>query len=332
MGSISGKNGIIRFKELPIEKDDIELVSYVMKSKSLGMGHTVATLEEEFADFVGVKYAVALNSCTNSIFLALYYCRHYSNKKSLVKIPSMMVPLVANEIIHTEYTPYFTGDTEWVGHAYYLGGVEIIDSAHEVKKRDPSDFDRHTVCYSFYPTKPICSADGGIICTNNKDEAEWYKKARYFGRDNGDSITKNSWEYGIEFPGWKMHMSDIQAAIALNQLRKFPYTDAKMTKIREMYNSQFYLENTSNYLYRISVESRDEFIRWMYQMGIECGVHFYPLHMMEIFSKYGHDDMTEVETAYKSTVSLPFHIYLTDDNIEYIVEKVSEWEHIGVYV
>ena len=311
---------MIRFKELPIDYTDTQAVISVMGAKSLGMGKTVAQLEEEFASYIGSKYAVAFNSCTNALFLALH-----QEEPTTVSIPSMMVALVANEIIHTGHNIHFTDDCDWVGHSYHLLGTNIIDSAHEVEPLPKSVFDTHQVCYSFYPTKPVCGADGGIICTNDKDKAEWYKKARFFGRDNGDSIAKNSWEYGFEFAGWKMNMSDIQAAIVLNRLRQYPGTMAKMIEIREKYNTILGKNNSSNYLYRIDVQQRDNFIDYMKTAGIECGVHFYPLHMVDMYKKYGQDSMVSVEERYSTTVSLPFHIFLSDREIEYICDKVEGW-------
>jgi len=323
MGAIGDKK-LIRFKVLPVGEDDANAAREVILKKSLGMGSMVQRLEEEFADYIGCKHAVAVGSCTNSLFLTL------QNKNvQTVAIPSMMVPLVANEIIHSNMTPYFTTDTEWVGHAYEMIGTDVIDSAHEVIP-NKWDFDLYTVCYSFYPTKPIGGADGGMICTNDDSMAKWYKQARSFGRDSGDTIVKNSWEYGIEFPGWRMYMNDVQAAIAYTQLKRHPEINLRMTEIREKYNGIFGLHNTSNYLYRIEADSRDEFIKYMYRNGIECGVHFYPLHMMDAFRRYPGDDMTEVEIAYRRTVSLPFHIYLTDEEIRYISDKALEWEQHGM--
>ena len=332
MGRTSKK---IRFKELPVGIADIKAVADVIRSKSLGMGQTVNELEEEFADYVGAKYAVALNSCTNSLFLTLM-----GQPVDHVGIPSMMVPLVANEIIHAGKRPYFVDNTNWVGSAYRLKNTNIVDSAHQVAKVGEWFFDHYVVCYSFYPTKPIGGADGGMICTNSEEEANWYRKARFFGRNEGDSLTKNSWEYGIEFPGWKMNMSDVQAAIVLTQLRKHPSNDGTMGQIRDSYNEILGLDNKSKYLYRINVENRDEFIKHMKENGVECGIHFEPLHMMECYKQYAmpnvddtqdlglssHSELPKTEEEFKTTVSLPFHTFLSPQDISYICELTLEWK------
>ena len=313
---------MIRFKVLPIGHRDFNAVKEVLASKSLGMGKTVARLEEEFADYVGSQYAVALNSCTNSLYLSLCYCRFPYNS---VRIPSMMVPLVANEIIHAEYTPYFVDNVEWIGSSYSLENTPIIDSAHEVISLNKEAFDNRIICYSFYPTKPVCGADGGMICTNEKEWAEWFRKARYFGFGGAGTICKNSWEYEPEFIGWKMNMTDVQAAIALTQLRNLPKNHKRMEQIRRLYNAELGYNRTSHYLYRINVKKRDRFIEYMANNGIECGVHYKPLHMMKPYQKYPRDDMSKTEAEYKTTVSLPYHTSLSDEDVWYIVEKIKDW-------
>jgi len=315
---------MIKFKELPINDDDVKAVATVMESKALGMGRTVAVLEEEFADFIGCDYAVALSSCTNSLFLALSFLKGGGDNR--VGIPSMMVPLVANEILHAGYLPFFIDNVDWVGHRYQLVNTTIIDSAHEVTPMHNKFFDGKFVCYSFYPTKPICGADGGMICTNNADFADWFRKARWFGRSSGDTIAKNSWEYSIDFAGWKMNMSDIQAAIILTQLRKFFEVDKRRKKVLDKYNKNFSLKKTSKYLYRIKVKNRDDFIKYMRENNVECGVHFYPLHMMSAYRRIPTDGALErTEAVYKTTASLPYYDSLTEANVDYISELVIQW-------
>lgn len=324
MGITRGE-AMIRFKQLPVDNSDITAIAEVIKMGSLGGGYKVAQLEEEFADYIGCKYAVAVSSCTNALFLTLTHWRKYNAHSSDVTIPSMMVPLVANEIIHAGFKPYFNDDTHWVGHHFALEGTNIIDSAHSVIP-NRFHFDLVTVCYSFYPTKPICGADGGMICTNDKEAADWYRKARFFGRDSGGTQVKNSWEYGQEFAGWKMNMSDVQAAIVLNQLNKHPYHDWKMTQLRKHYNKNLNLENTSNYLYRINVPERDEFIHYMKDKSVECGVHFFPLHMMDLYKQYHREDMTKVEQEYETTVSIPFHTKLAKKDMDWMCDEILTWK------
>lgn len=315
---------MIEFKKLPFDVTDVDAVSDVILSGSVGQGKVVRQLEEKFAEYVGAKYAVAVNSCTAALFLCLKYPTNYR----LVAIPSMLVPLVANEIIHAGYEPYFIADTAWVGGSYRLGNTCIVDSAHEVKYRD--DFDKFCVCYSFYPTKPLGGVDGGMICTDDSTLCQWYREARDFGKSDSAG---NSWDRQQKFIGWRFTMSDVQATVVLNRLKHFGYELDKMASVRRQYNAAFGLENTSDYLYRIDVPERDSFIEEARDKGIICGIHYHPLHHMPLYSSYGMDDMSEVDDAYATTVSLPFHSSLTMADIAYIIEFVNVWrnkhEHSG---
>ncbi len=237
----------------------------------------------------------------------------------------MTVPLVANTVIHSGIWLRFIDTTDWIGNHYALGGYDIVDSAHSVIQGSPFCVEWVT-CYSFYPTKPICSCDGGMICTNDANAAEWLRKATQYGRNTNSSKMKNSWEYDIEFPGWKMHMTDIQAAIALNQLRKYPELEEMRKDVLHRYNTNLGTENTSTYLYRINVNDRDEFIPWMKEKGIECGVHFAPLHLMQAYKDHSREvSMEKTEREGRTTVSLPLYHSLLVSEIDYISDMVLEW-------
>lgn len=238
----------------------------------------------------------------------------------------MTVPLVANAIIQAGAKVKFFDKVEWVGKTYELEPWGIIDSAHRVVKGQFKNecWGHNLLCYSFYPTKPITSAEGGMILTNDGYAAKWLKKARWYGREDDSSKVKNSWEYDIEFPGWKMNMTDVQAAIAIEQLKKHDEIEVKMDEVREDYNRQLELSNDSNYLYRINVPDRDEFIPWMHKRGVECGVHFKPLHWMKCFKNGQKLPKTDAEA--RTTASLPFHSALKSVDVYYICNLVKAWK------
>jgi dTDP-4-amino-4,6-dideoxygalactose transaminase len=319
---------MIPFKVLPLDYLETTAVAKVLASKNLGMGKIVKELEYEFAQYVGSTYAVAVDSCTSALFLSLKY-RGLCNNGRLpmdVKIPSMTVPLVANTIIHAGTDIIFLNECDWVGHHYELQPFDIIDSAHEVSKNEFKQFsDKTLLCFSFYPTKPISSCEGGMICTNDPYAVEWLQKARFYGRNSGDSLSRNSWEYDIEFPGWKMNMTEVQAAIALEQLKKLPDLTLMRQRAVDQYNVLLDGHNTSLYLYRIRVKNRNEFIKFMFANGVECGVHFKPLHLMKPFLKYYHKDLMETEIVGNETVSLPLYDSLLPSQVEYISNLVKEW-------
>lgn len=321
---------MIPFKVLPIGEKEIQAVTDVLKSKNIGMGKIVKQFEDEIAEYTGAKYAVAVDSCTSALYLSLQY-KAKDNVGFLpvqsVRIPSMTVPLVANTITHCKGAGiHFIDECDWVGHSYEIQPYGIIDSAHEVSKDQFKRYkDNDLLCYSFYPTKPITSCEGGMIITNDEKAVEWIRKARYYGRNSGSSIARNSWEYDIEFPGWKMNMTEVQAALGLEQLRRLPELDARRKEVVDAYNELLGENNTSLYLYRINVNNRDEFIRYMYVNGVECGVHFRPLHLMTPFKNCKKDDLSKTEANGKTTVSLPLYDSLSEQELLKVVNLVTNW-------
>ena len=158
----------------------------------------VTDFEKEFASYVGAKYACSVNSATNAIFLCML------NKNTVVKIPSMIPPVVANAIITSGNKVEFYDDTDWVGHSYVLHTFEdykIVDSAQKLepnqfmKECNPNDL----MIFSHYPTKPLGGADGGIVVTDDYKKHKWMKEAVL----NGMTYADNNWERGISFPGYK---------------------------------------------------------------------------------------------------------------------------------
>jgi dTDP-4-amino-4,6-dideoxygalactose transaminase len=324
---------MIPFKVLPLGENEINAVVDVIKSKSIGMGKKVKEFEERIAEYAGAKYAVAVDSCTSALFLSLKYCA-LDNAGHLpipVRIPSMTVPLVASTVVHAGGRIHFEDECDWVGHSYQLKPYPIIDSAHKVTPNQYTDLhdDKMLLCYSFYPTKPITSCEGGVILTNDEKAAEWLTKARFYGRNSGETVAKNSWEYDIEFPGWKMNMTEIQAALCIEQIKRLPLLDINRQLVVSLYNYLLGLDNDSLYLYRINVLNRDKFINYMKDNGVECGVHFKPLHLMEAFKDCQRDELIKTEAMGKYTVSLPLYDSLNEKDTKFICKLVREWQEKG---
>ena len=312
---------MIPFKKVNITKKLIARVTNLMATGMIGLGNEVFEFEKRLAEYVGSKYCVATDSCTSALFLSLV-----GDTYRIVNCPSMTVPLVANSIYEAGCELKFTDDIDWVGSVYRLGGTDVWDSAHELDRNMFKKFGKKAkVCFSFYPTKNIGSADGGAICTNDKEFADWARCAVTYGRDQGQKY-KNSWEYEIVMRGWKRHYTNLQAVICDEQLKKLDKVNKRRKEIKNIFNTEFELSNKSLYLYRLQVKNRDRFVKKMDKLGIQCGVHFKPLHLMKAFGNVPFEgDKGKVENAYKHTVSIPFYNRLTDDEVDYIVVNVKKY-------
>jgi dTDP-4-amino-4,6-dideoxygalactose transaminase len=319
------KANMIPFKKINLGNAK-EAIAPLLESGYIGLGDVVYQFEKELAEYVGAKEVVAFDSCTSAIFISLLW-ELKTTGRALVSIPSMTVPLVANAVMEVGIEFVFNRNTNWVGQAYSIVGSNVVDSAHELRRDQFKEYDDEIkLCFSFYPTKTIGSADGGAVATNDSEFANWARQIITYGRNQRQQYG-NSWDYDVEMMGYKRHWTNLQAAIALEQLRRLDETSRYRRFIRDHYNTAFGLENTSEYLYRINVHNQAKFLDIMKSMSIECGVHFKPLHLMKPFKDIkfleGHDPQL-VEEAYKHTVSLPFYDTMTMQELDEVIAAVKE--------
>jgi len=278
----------------------------------------VDRFEQTIADYVGAKYACALNSATNTIILALL-----EQEKTIVTVPSIIPPVVPNAIMCSGQELNFNDNVDWVGDSYILhdfGDYKIIDSAQRLSKDQYKEQanDKDIMIFSFYPTKPVGSSDGGMFVSNDKEKVD---RMRVLSR-NGMSLEDNSWERKIIHPGWKFYMNSIQAYIAEKNFEKLEQKTKRYEEIKQEYNSAFNLNNTSNHLYRISVEDNQKFLKDMKGKGIQCGVHYKAAHNIQC---YGKTDLhlPRSSSTSKTTASIPFHEMLTDEQVKTIIKEVK---------
>lgn len=292
----------------------------------VGLGNVVYEFETKLAQYVEAPEVVAVDSCTSALFLSLIWEKTRGIEKNEVNIPSMTVPLVACAINEAGLKISFNSQTDWVGGSYQLGNTKVFDSAHQLSRGQFVGYpDKSKLCFSFYPTKPIGSADGGAIATNDVEFAKWARKVIAYGR-NQEQKYQNSWDFDVEMFGYKRHWTNLQAIVALEQLNRLDKTSEARRILRDFFNEKLEYKNTSEYLFRINVTNRNEFIELMKSKGIECGVHFKPLHLMTPF-KYlpiSDRDKSAVEEAYSHTVSIPFYEMLTFAEAEYIVKTILD--------
>jgi perosamine synthetase len=163
--------------------------------------------EREIAAYCGSKYAVATDSCTNSIFL----CLKYLNSPREVIIPARTYVSVPMAVKHAGYSVRFK-DIEWVG-SYQLENTPIIDSACEFRPNlyTPGMF----CCLSFHFKKLLPIGRGGMILTDDPVAVDWLRKARYDGRPSyyyNDILSTD-----IDILGYHMYMTPEMASRGIEQ-------------------------------------------------------------------------------------------------------------------
>lgn len=281
--------------------------------------NVVTELEEEFAQYVGAKYACSANSASSLLFLSLL---RYSPR--IIRIPSTIPAVVPNVITNTNHKIEFYDDINWVGNCYHLYG-EIYDSAQQVQRDQYKQLnnDNAIMIFSFYPTKPVGSCDGGMVVSNDHLAIKYFKIMTM----NGADMMKNSWDRKQIKPGYKMHINSIQAHIAKKNLEKLDEKNEKLNEIKSIYNNHFGMKNTSNHLYRIRVKDNKLFMAEMKAVGINCGIHYEHCHNRSYFNcDKQYLPISELES--KQTVSIPFHEKLTKEEIQKVIIYATKFSKL----
>ena len=276
----------------------------------------VNEFEQNFADYVGAKYACSANSASSLLYLSLISYKF----KTHIRIPSTMPIAVPNVIINSGHDIEFYDDVDWVGSCYHLH-ENIYDSAQQVDRNQYADLARDDaiMIFSFYPTKPVGGCDGGMVVSNNKATIEWFRMMTL----NGVSFDEDSWNREQRAAGLKMHSTSIQAYIANENLKKLDAKNERLEEISTIYNNHFGLNNHSKHLYRINVENNKAFVAEMKKNNIICGIHYEHCHNKR-FYKWNGGILPLSETESTTTVSLPFHEMLTDKDIEEVIKTVKK--------
>ncbi len=241
-----------------------------------------------------------------------------------------------------------------LAHQHDLAIVE--DAAHAL----PAKYDGRTIgslagqnsirvltCFSFYATKNLATGEGGMLTgpPDLIDEARIWS-LHGMSRDAWKRYeAQGSWYYEVIRPGFKYNLTDMQAALGLQQLRKLGRFHARRAEIAAWYNSSFatFEELTCPvtrsdvehawhlYVVRLNLETlritRNEFIEELKQRRIGTSVHFIPVHLHPYYrDKYGFqpEDFPVAYSEFQRIISLPLNPRLTDQDVSDVIEAVSE--------
>lgn len=205
--------------------------------------------------------------------------------------------------------------------------------------------------FSFHAVKNLTTAEGGALTWRQipgiKDE-DIYKTLQLLSLhgQNKDALAKTrlgAWEYDIIGTWYKCNMTDIMAAIGIQQLKRYPELLRRRRQIIETFNEALkdlpvevlnHFDNyhsSSGHLYLVrlkdkDVDQRNELIVKMAERGIACNVHYKPLPMMTAYKAMGFDikDYPNAYNQYRNEVSLPLHTRLTDDDVNYVIDNFKE--------
>lgn len=204
----------------------------------------------------------------------------------------------------------------------------------------------HITTFSFHPVKNITSAEGGMICTNNKRINNELKLLRTHGilkftnNKKFRNKIKNGWYYQQILLGYNYRMSDIHAALGLSQLNKLKYFVKKRNMLSEIYRRNLNYDkfepikiDNNNYsgmhifVVKINIKniSRYKLINFLNKKNIGTQIHYSPIHLQPYYKNIGFKkgDFKNAEKFSKNIITLPLHTLLTKKDILFIVKNLN---------
>ncbi len=286
-----------------------------------------------------------VSSGTEALFLAF---QALGIKDATFSVPSLTFTATAAEVLHSGNRVRFIDvdrDTICASGSYdtplvkvHYGGnfssargsVTVEDSAHLVR-RDQCRDNHNLVCFSFAYSKNMTTAEGGMLATNSDEIDQWLRHARFFGI-NRHGLLHNAqhpdWPYTVEFPGWKSNASEFQAALGLAQLPKLELLNERRRTIAEYYNQRFDYRWNGLHLYPVFVGNREGFLRHMNAAGIQCSVHYIPLHWMPAFRDCATTPMPNTEWLGQHLVTIPMYADLSNIDVEYVADTATRFAEL----
>lgn len=323
------------------------------------LGESVYKFEEEFARYIGTKFAISVNSGTFALTASLIAFNFQGNTPILTTPMSFVA--TANSIIHAGYTPEFT-DIK-----YNSGNINITSLSKKYKAIIPvhlygnpcnmeellefkektgmiiiedacqshgSTYNNKKLgsigdvgCFSFYSTKNMTvGGDGGMVTTDNKQIAEKIINLRDCGR-----ISK----YEHTTIGYTARLNSVNAAIGRVQLKYLDAWNENRRNAANIYNKKLpdsikldYQKNCIYHIYAVQVENRHSVIDKLNKNGIDTGIHYpIPIHLQPVYKRmfgYKEGDYPMAEKFSKNILSLPLYPEITSHQVEYICEKLCE--------
>lgn len=200
-------------------------------------------------------------------------------------------------------------------------------------------------CFSFYATKNLTTAEGGMLTGHNGliDRARRWS-LHGMSSDAWNRYGANGrWGYDVVYPGYKYNMTDIQAALGLHQLRKLPQFHARRCAIAKRYNAAFRTRDDLQlpterpevqhawhlYVLRLNSQAtitRDQFIDEMRERNIGCSVHFIPVHILHYYREKYHfvpEQFPVALHAYQRMLSLPLSARMSDKDADDVIDSVT---------
>jgi perosamine synthetase len=383
---------------------EIQEVADTLRSGWLTTGPKTKLFEERFAEFVGSKHAIALNSCTAALHLAVEALDLKPGQGVLV--PTMTFAATAEVVRYQGAVPILVDcdpltlnmsledaeqklralrsgslprsipqETPVVGlMPVHVGGLMmdpqalrsfaeanglwmIEDAAHALPAAWRPGPEQEWVrcgagtasvtCFSFYANKTITTGEGGMAVTDSDELAERIRMMSLHGlsRDAWKRYsTGGSWDYKIMAPGYKYNLTDIASAIGIHQLARAEQMRREREALAHHYLEAFsdtqeielppedanrihswHLFPIKLRLERLAID-RDRFMEELKQNGVNCSVHWRPLHRHPYYQEtfdWRPEDFPIATAVWKRLITLPIFPGMHDEEIDYVISTIK---------
>lgn len=344
-------------------------------------GPKVAEFEKKFAHYVGAKYAVAVSSCTTALHLALIVSGVNAGDEIICPSLSFIatanviryvgatpifsdVDPVSYNIDPNKVKQLITKKTKAIIVVHQLGMPADIDDLKKIAKKykikiiedaacavgsiyKGKKIGSHSklVCFSFHPRKVITTGDGGIIATSNRNYYERLKRLRQHAMSISDfkrHSNKRFIQEHFDEVGFNYRMTDIQAAVGIEQLKKIDWIIKKRREVAELYNKSFApikhlqiptepKQARSNYqTYMLYVKPSSpipayHLIRELLKRGIASRNGLMLIHKEPAYAKtYAKIHLVNSEEISKRGVAIPLYIPMRKKDITYIIKTITD--------
>ncbi|GAA7112612.1 UDP-4-amino-4,6-dideoxy-N-acetyl-beta-L-altrosamine transaminase [Helicobacter pylori] len=360
------------YSEPCLDEEDKKAVLEVLNSKQLTQGKRSLLFEEALCEFLGVKHALVFNSATSAL-LTLYrnFSEFSADCNEIITTPISFVA-TANMLLESGYTPVFAGikndgnidelvleklitkktkaivSVDYAGKSVEIESIQklckkhslsfLSDSSHalgsEYQNKKVGGFALASV-FSFHAIKPITTAEGGAVVTNDN---ELYEKMKWF-RSHG-MIKKNFFEGEVKSIGHNFRLNEIQSALGLSQLKKAPLLMQKREEIALIYDRIFkdnpyftplhplLKDKSSNHLYPILMRQKfftckKLILENLHKCGILAQVHYKPIYQYQLYQQlFNTAPLKSAQDFYRAEISLPCHANLDLESVQTIAHGV----------
>lgn len=365
---------LIRLSKSCIGEAEKLAVMGVLDREYLGMGAEVQQFEKALTDFFG-RPAVCVVNGTAALHLAVQACGIGLSDEVLVPSITYVssfqaISATGAKPVACDVDPLslivdlkdaanrLTANTKAIMPVHYSGGVGNLEEIYGFAKRyglrviEDAAHAFGTIyngvriggtgdisCFSFDGIKNITSGEGGCIVTDDELVLQAVKDARMLGveKDTEKRYSgQRSWEFEVNKQGWRYHMSNIMAAIGLEQLRNFDRAALKRQKLAKLYDSLLVgqsdiiplvrdYEQVVPHIYVVRIPGmtdRKSLQTKLLKINIQTGIHYQPNHWLSLYSDPEALPLPVTEVVFPQMLTLPLHADLSEVDVKTVVSAL----------